>query len=104
MPVTDHARPRAASLTMRRSSARRGPLRNDVTAARSLVSLSIITAIPIPQFGWQPQLTLPHCVSGPCTRSAQSAKVAMKEMGNQSRVGSPMPVWAFTSCARWASV
>ena len=59
---------------------------------RSLVSLSIINAMPTPQLGWQPQLTEPQSVPGPCTRSAQSLKVPMNEMGNQSRVGSPRPI------------
>ena len=70
----------------------------------SFVSLSIMTAIPTPQFGWQPQLSWPQLSCGPCTRSAQSVKVPMNEMGNQSRAGSPMPVWFFTSCARCDSV
>ena len=30
--------------------------------------------------------------------------VPMNEIGNQSRTGSPIPVWSFTSCARCDSV
>ena len=55
--------------------------------------------MPMPQFGWQPQESWPQSRFGPWTRSAQSEKVDMKEMGNQSRTGSPRPVWFFTSCA-----
>ena len=54
----------------------------------------------MPQFGWQPQEIWPQSRSGPWTRSAKSEKVLMKLMGNQSRVGSPMPVWFLTSWAR----
>ena len=49
-----------------------------MTGTASLVSLSIITAMPMPQFGWQPQLSWPQSASGPWTRSAQSEKVLMK--------------------------
>jgi len=41
---------------------------------------------------WQPQESWPQSRSGPWTRSAQSEKVDINEMGNQSRVGSPRPV------------
>jgi len=34
----------------------------------------------------------------------KSPKVAMNEMGNQSRVGSTLPTWRLTSCARCESV
>ena len=77
---------------------------NAVTGTRSLVSLSTITAMPVPQFGWQPQLNWPQSACGPWVRSLQSLKVDMKEIGNQSRAGSPSPVWFFTSCARCDSV
>src|SRR3974377_2047211 len=99
MPAMDIHLPRAASLTLAMSLAMLSPLRNAVTGTASLVSLSIMTAMPTPQFGWQPQLSDPQSLSGPCTRSAQSEKVLMNEMGNQSRVGSPRPVGPFTSCA-----
>ena len=62
-----------------------------MTGTCSLVSLSHMTAIPMPQFGWQPQLSWPHSALGPWTRSAKSEKVLMKLIGNQSRVGSPIP-------------
>ena len=75
-----------------------------MTGTASFVSLSIMTAMPMPQFGWQPQVRLPHSDVGPWTRSAQSVKVPMNEIGNQSRIGSPRPVWFFTSCARCDSV
>ena len=43
--------PRAASLTRATSLARRSALRNAVTGTASLVSLSIMSAMPMPQFG-----------------------------------------------------
>src|ERR1700689_3064528 len=70
------------------------------TGAHSLVSLLIISAVPTPQLGWQPQESEPHCESGPCTKSENPAKVLIKEMGNQSRVGSTLPTCALTSCAK----
>ena len=75
-----------------------------MTGTASFVSLSIITAIPMPQFGWHPHVRLPHSALGPWTRSAQSVNVPMNEIGNQSRTGSPMFIWFFTSCARCDSV
>src|ERR1700685_1940032 len=80
------------------ASRKRGP------GAHSLVSLLIISAVPTPQFGWQPQESEPHCESGPCTRSEKPANVLMKEIGNQSRVGSTLPTCALTSFARCESV
>src|SRR5271166_4196911 len=74
-----------------------GTFRNSGTGAHSLVSLLIISAVPTPQFGWHPQLTMPHCASGPLTKSAKSANAPNIEMGNQSRVGSVMPVCFFTA-------
>src|ERR1041384_4606485 len=62
MPVTDRNLPRAASLTFMMSFARFSAFRNAVTGADSFVSLSIITAIPMPQFGWHP-----HVDWGPLT-------------------------------------
>ena len=104
MPATVRNLPRAASLTAATSFASRSALRNAVTGTASFVSLSIITAMPMPQLGWQPQVRLPHSLSGPLTTSAQSVNVPMNEIGNQSRIGSPRPVWFFTSCARCDSV
>ena len=75
-----------------------------MTGTASLVSLSIMMAMPTPQFGWQPQVSWPNSFSAPCVTSAQSVKLPMNEIGNQSRTGSPMPVWFFTSCARCDSV
>src|SRR5215471_8888756 len=49
--------------------------RKAVTCAASLVSLSIIMAMPMPQFGWHPQESWPHSAEGPWIRSAQSEKV-----------------------------
>ena len=37
-----------------------------VTGTASFVSLSIMTAKPIPQFGWQPQFNCPQSAWGPC--------------------------------------
>src|ERR1700722_8159583 len=96
--------PRAASVTFLVSSTSCGTLRNLGTGAHSLVSLLIIIAVPTPQFGWQPQLTVPQCDSGPCERSANAENVLMIEMGNQSRVGSTLPTCVLTSCARCESV
>src|SRR5438876_321676 len=93
MPAMDSHLPRAASLTRATSFASWPAFRNAVTGTFSLVSLSTMTAIPTPQLGWQPQLNWPQPACGPCTRSLQSLNVDMKEMGNQSRVGSPRPVW-----------
>ena len=92
--------PRAASFTSATSLASRSARTNAVTGTASLVSLSIMMAMPTPQLGWQPQVRLPHSFSGPLAMSAQSVNVPMNEIGNQSRTGSPMPVWFFTSCAR----
>ncbi len=57
MPAIDSHLPRAASLTEATSLASWSALRNAVTGTASLVSLSIITAMPMPQFGWQPQVS-----------------------------------------------
>src|ERR1700756_5795598 len=92
--------PRAASVTFLMSSMSCGTFRNNGTGAHSFVSLLINTPVPTPQFGWQPQLTVPHCASGPCERSANAENVLTKEMGNQSRVGSIFPTCALTSFAR----
>ncbi len=35
-----------------------------------------MTAMPTPQFGWQPQVSWPNSVSAPCVTSAQSVKRA----------------------------
>src|ERR1035438_2529913 len=101
MPTTDSHLPRAASLMRATSLAQRSALRNAVTGTLSLVSLSTITAIPVPQLGWQPQLSWPQSACGPWVKSLQSLNVDMNEIGNQSRAGTPSPVWFFTSCARW---
>src|ERR1700733_13681662 len=91
---------RAASVIFLMSSTNCGTFKKRGTGAHSFVSLLIISAVPTPQFGWQPQLTVPHCDSGPCDRSANPAKVLTSEIGNQSRVGSTRPTCALTSCAR----
>src|SRR5262249_41180940 len=95
---------RAASVIFFTSSTSCGTLRNRGTGAHSLVSLLIIRAVPTPQFGWQPQLTVPHCESGPCERSANAENVLTREIGNQSRVGSTRPTCLLTSFARCESV
>src|ERR1700685_2443205 len=88
----------ATSLVSCCASTKRG------TGAHSLVSLLIISAVPTPQFGWQPQESEPHCESGPWTISEKPAKVLMNEIGNQSRVGSTLPTCGLTSCAKGESV
>ncbi len=60
MPTTRQNLLRAPSLIFATSFASCSPLRNAVTGTASLVSLSIITAKPIPQFGWQPQDNWPQ--------------------------------------------
>src|SRR5579864_6472681 len=95
---------RAASVIFFTSSTSCGTFRKRGTGAHSLVSLLIISAVPTPQFGWQPQLTVPQCDSGPCARSANAEKALTSEMGNQSRVGSTRPTCLLTSLARWDSV
>src|SRR5471030_375540 len=65
MPTRESHLPRAASFTLATSLARRSAFRKAVTGARSLVSLSTITAMPTPQLGWQPQLSWPHSCCGP---------------------------------------
>ena len=37
-----------------------------MTGTASLVSLSIMIAMPTPQFGWQPQVSWPNSFSAPC--------------------------------------
>ena len=64
-PMTESHLPRAASLTLARSLATWSMLRKAVTGAASLVSLSIIMAMPMPQLGWQPQESWPHSALGP---------------------------------------
>src|SRR5215472_17211290 len=96
--------PRAASVMAVTSLVSCGPLMKRATGAHSLVSLLIISAVPTPQFGWQPQDSAPHFASGPCTRSENPANVLIKEIGNQSRVGSTLPTCLLTSLARCESV
>src|SRR5579862_5861233 len=92
--------PRAASVMALTSLVRLWASRKRGTGAHSLVSLLIINAVPTPQFGWQPQESEPHWDSLPLTMSAKPAKVLIKEMGNQSRVGSTLPTCWLTSFAR----
>src|ERR1700756_3012955 len=92
--------PRAASVMAVTSLVSCVASRKRGTGAHSLVSLLIIRAVPTPQLGWQPQESEPHWDSLPLTMSAKPANVEMKEMGNQSRVGSTFPTCALTSCAR----
>src|ERR1700675_391386 len=96
--------PRAASVIAATSLVSCCAFRKRGTGAHSLVSLLIISAVPTPQFGWQPQESEPHCESGPWTRSEKPANVLMKEIGNQSRVGSTLPTCVLTSFARCESV
>src|SRR5215470_8505659 len=96
--------PRAASVIAVTSLVSCCASRKRGTGAHSLVSLLIMIAVPTPQFGWQPQESEPHWDSLPLTMSAKPAKVLIKEMGNQSRVGSILPTWLLTSLARCESV
>src|SRR5271155_4953953 len=96
--------PRAASVMSVTSLVSCTAFKKRGTGAHSLVSLLIISAVPTPQFGWQPHESEPHCESCPFTMSEKPAKVLMKEMGNQSRVGSTLPTCVLTSFARCESV
>src|SRR6201981_2984774 len=96
--------PRAASVMAVTSFVRPCASRKRGTGAHSFVSLLIISAVPTPQFGWQPQESEPHCDSLPFTMSEKPANVLMNEIGNQSRVGSTLPTCALTSFARCESV
>src|ERR1700757_331304 len=91
---------RAASVMAFTSLVSDGASRKRGTGAHSLVSLLIMRAVPTPQFGWQPQESEPHWDSLPLTMSAKPAKVLIKEIGNQSRVGSILPTCWLTSLAR----
>src|ERR1700686_3878167 len=95
---------RAASVIFFTSSTSCGTLRKRGTGAHSLVSLLIMSAVPTPQLGWQPQLTVPQCDSGPWAKSAKAENALMSEIGNQSRVGWTRPTWLLTSWARCESV
>src|SRR5207245_10762267 len=92
--------PRAASVMAVTSAVSCVALRKRGTGAHSLVSLLIMSAVPTPQLGWQPQESEPHWDSLPLTRSATPANAEIKEVGNQSRGGSTLPTWLLTSCAR----
>src|SRR5579864_7631531 len=92
--------PRAASVILLMSARSWGTFKNLGTGAHSFVSLLIRTPVPTPQFGWQPQLTVPQCASGPWERSANVENVLITEIGNQPRVGSTFPSWLLTSLAR----
>src|SRR5436853_7723341 len=96
--------PRAASVIAVTSFVSCSASRKRGTGAHSLVCLLIISAVPTPQFGWQPQLTVPQCDSGPCAKSAKAEKALIREIGNQSRVGSTLPTWLLTSFARCDNV
>src|SRR5277367_3083091 len=92
--------PRAASVMSVTSLVSWTASRKRGTGAHSLVSLLIMSAVPTPQLGWQPQESEPHWESCPLTISEKPAKVLMKEIGNQSRVGSTFPTCVLTSLAR----
>src|SRR6202162_2657329 len=96
--------PRAASVMSVTSLVSCTASRKRGTGAQSLVCLLIISAVPTPQFGSQTEEREPHCESWPSTMSENPAKVLMKEMGNQSRVGSTLPTCALTSLAKCDSV
>src|SRR3979490_1021807 len=83
-----------ASLVSCTASRKRG------TGAHSFVSLLIISAVPTPQFGWQPQESEPHVDSCPFTMSENPANVLTNAIENQSRVGSTLPTWVLTSFPR----
>src|ERR1700745_3674834 len=92
--------PRAASVMAVTSLVSCVALRKRGTGAHSFVSLLIMSAVPTPQLGWQPQESEPQVDSRPLTMSAKPANVEIKEMRNQSRVGSTLPTCWLTSLAR----
>src|SRR6266852_9730841 len=96
--------PRAASVMAVTSLVSCSASRKRGTGAHSLVSLLIMSAVPTPQLGWQPQESEPHWDFVPLTMSANPAKVLTNEIGNQSRVGSTLPTCLLTSWARWERV
>ena len=57
MPRTDIPRLRPPSVTCATSFASCSAFRNAVTGTASFVSLSIMSAMPTPQFGWHPQVS-----------------------------------------------
>ena len=65
------------------------------TISRVLPLMSII--VPMPQLGWHPHFTLPHCASGPCRMSIRSENGPVEDSGNQSRIGSVIPSCVFRS-------
>ncbi len=58
----------------------------------------------MPQLGWHPHLNEPHSDSRPPRRSFKSENGPEADSGYQSRIGSPIFAWLFTSCARCESV
>src|SRR5438046_7631534 len=96
--------PRAASVIAVTSFVSCSASRNRGTGAHSFVSLLIISAVPTPQFGWQPQESEPQFDSCPLTMSEKPANVLINEIGNQSRVGSTLPTGLLTTFARCESV
>src|SRR5438552_18638869 len=95
MPSSDSERPRAASFNLATSFENCSSFRKAGTGTASLVSLSIIMAVPMLQLGWQPQESWPQSDPGLCSRSAQSEHVLKNEIGYQSRAGSSKPAWFF---------
>ena len=74
------------------------------SGAHCLVFLLTMNAVPMPQSGWQPHLSVPHSAPGPCNRSVTSEMALDADSGNQSRSGSVTPVCVLTSWARCDSV
>ena len=79
------------------------PSEHAVTGTFSLVSLSHHDGLPTPQFGWQPQLQLAPVGLRAVNEIAQSLKVDMKEIGNQSRAGTPVGL-VLNVVRQWLSV
>src|SRR5258708_19302355 len=83
--------PRAASVMSVTSFVSCTASRKRGTGAHSFVSLLIISAVPTPQLGWQPQESEPHCDSCPFTMSENPATVLPNEFGTEQPSASPFP-------------
>src|SRR5258706_14724128 len=92
--------PRAASVMSVTSFVSCTASRKRGTGPHSFFYLLIISAVPTPQFGWQPQKSEPHCESCHFTISENPANVLTNEMENQQHDCPTLPTCALTSFAK----